>query len=83
MGGGTPILKEIQDRIALKLLKAMPWSSGVVALLCVLDDHRTNHSAKLALAPSETDFTPTGLTKLPDHNWGALHQTSQPSGGTS
>jgi len=32
LGGGTPMVKDIRDRIALKLLKATAWSSGVVAL---------------------------------------------------
>lgn len=32
LGGGTPMFKVIKDRIALKLLKAMTWSSGIVAL---------------------------------------------------
>ena len=32
LGSGTPMFKRIKDRIALKLLKATPWSSGIVAL---------------------------------------------------
>jgi dihydrofolate reductase len=32
LGGGTPIFKDIEDKIALKLLKATAWSSGIVAL---------------------------------------------------
>lgn len=32
LGAGTPMFKNIKDRIALKLLKATTWSSGVVAL---------------------------------------------------
>ncbi len=32
LSGGTPLFKGIKDRIALKLLKATTWSSGVVAL---------------------------------------------------
>jgi dihydrofolate reductase len=32
LGGGTLMFKGIKDRIALKLLKATTWSSGVVAL---------------------------------------------------
>lgn len=32
LGGGTPMFKNIHDRIALKLLKAATWSSGIVAL---------------------------------------------------
>jgi dihydrofolate reductase len=32
LAGGTPMFKDIKDRIALKLLKATTWSSGVVAL---------------------------------------------------
>jgi dihydrofolate reductase len=32
LGRGTPMFKDIEDRVALKLLRATPWSSGVVAL---------------------------------------------------
>ncbi len=32
LGGGTPMFKGVKDRIALKLLKATTWSSGVAAL---------------------------------------------------
>jgi dihydrofolate reductase len=32
LGSGTPMFKGITDRIALKLMKATTWSSGVVAL---------------------------------------------------
>ncbi len=32
LGGGTPMFKDIKDRIALKPLKATTWSSGVVVL---------------------------------------------------
>jgi dihydrofolate reductase len=32
LGGGAPMFKDIKDRIALKLLKATTWSSGVAAL---------------------------------------------------
>lgn len=32
LGRGSPMFKEIQDRIDLKLLKATTWGSGVVAL---------------------------------------------------
>jgi dihydrofolate reductase len=32
LGSGTPMFKDIKDRQALKLSKATPWSSGVVAL---------------------------------------------------
>jgi dihydrofolate reductase len=32
LGGGTPMFKDIKDRIGLKLLKAATWSSGMVAL---------------------------------------------------
>jgi dihydrofolate reductase len=32
LGGGTPMFKGISDGIALKLLKATTWSSGIVAL---------------------------------------------------
>lgn len=32
LGRGTPMFKAIKERIALKLLKATTWSSGVVAL---------------------------------------------------
>jgi dihydrofolate reductase len=32
LGSGTPMFKGIEDRIALKLLKAATWSSGIVAL---------------------------------------------------
>jgi dihydrofolate reductase len=31
LGAGTPMFKNIQDRFALKLLKADTWSSGIVA----------------------------------------------------
>jgi dihydrofolate reductase len=32
LGGGTSMFKDIKDEIALRLLKATMWSSGVVAL---------------------------------------------------
>lgn len=32
LGAGTPMFKEIKDRIPLKLTKATTWSSGTVAL---------------------------------------------------
>jgi dihydrofolate reductase len=32
LGSGTPMFKDVNDRIALKLLKATAWSSGIVAL---------------------------------------------------
>ncbi len=32
LGRGTPMFKNIQKKMALKLLKAEAWSSGVVAL---------------------------------------------------
>jgi dihydrofolate reductase len=32
LGRGTPMSKNIQDRMALKLVNATPWSSGIVAL---------------------------------------------------
>jgi dihydrofolate reductase len=32
LGSGMPMFKDIKDRIALKLLKATTWSSGIVAL---------------------------------------------------
>ena len=32
LGAGTPIFKGMKDRIALKLLKASTWRSGIVAL---------------------------------------------------
>ena len=34
LGSGTPMFKDIKDRIALKLLKATTWRSGIVALYC-------------------------------------------------
>jgi dihydrofolate reductase len=32
LGSGTPMFKDIRDRIGLKLTKAATWSSGIVAL---------------------------------------------------
>lgn len=32
LGGGAPMFKDVQDRMALKLLKTQTWSSGVVIL---------------------------------------------------
>jgi dihydrofolate reductase len=32
LGSGTPMFKHVEDKIALKLLKATTWSSGIVAL---------------------------------------------------
>jgi dihydrofolate reductase len=32
LGSGTPMFKDIKDRIPLKLLKATTWSSGIAAL---------------------------------------------------
>jgi dihydrofolate reductase len=32
LGSGTPMFKDIKDRIALRLLKATTWSSGIAAL---------------------------------------------------
>jgi dihydrofolate reductase len=32
LGRGTPMFKQVQDRVALELLKATPWPSGIVAL---------------------------------------------------
>jgi dihydrofolate reductase len=32
LGSGTPMFKEIKHKIGLRLVKATPWSSGIVAL---------------------------------------------------
>jgi dihydrofolate reductase len=32
LGSGMPMFKDIKDRLALKLLQATTWSSGIVAL---------------------------------------------------
>ena len=32
LGQGTPVFKNIEDRIRLKLFKATPWSPGTIAL---------------------------------------------------
>jgi dihydrofolate reductase len=32
LGDGTPMFKDVSERIALKLMKATTWSSGIVAL---------------------------------------------------
>jgi dihydrofolate reductase len=40
LGRGTPMFKDIKDRIALKLSKATTWSSGVVALYYRPDNSR-------------------------------------------
>jgi dihydrofolate reductase len=33
LGSGTPVFKDVTNRVPLQLSKAMPWSSGMVALI--------------------------------------------------